>query len=91
MKKVTISESGSGLEQKKTWIRIRFVLRGWIRIWSMSDQIQNPSMLKNTEVIDHIRNLFPNLFFSKLSFLILNYRKYRICSFLHFEILFISR
>ena len=27
---------------KNAWIRIRFVLRGWIWIWSISDWIRNP-------------------------------------------------
>ena len=35
-------DPGSGLE--KTWIRIRFALKGWIRnrIRSISDRIRNP-------------------------------------------------
>ena len=30
-------------QDRGVWIRIRFVLRGWIRILSISDRIRNPA------------------------------------------------
>ena len=31
-------------QDRGVWIRIRFVLRGWIRIRSISDRIRNPDL-----------------------------------------------
>ena len=36
-------DSDPDLVLKKSWNRIRFVLRGWIRIRSISDRIRNPA------------------------------------------------
>ena len=54
---------GSGPSLEGSWIRIRFVLRaqiwiwfvlrGWIRIWSISDLIRNPAVDYESVVGDH--------------------------------------
>ena len=45
-------------QDRGVWIRIRFVLRGWIRIRSISDRIRNPDPDSRKNSQHYIRAIF---------------------------------